>query len=782
MDSTKMVQNGTKKVKKQQKLPTKKNNVLKSDSEYLELNQLVATYDWTKFDKFESIPISTRTKNGLRKNGYKQPTDIQKQSIGYSLAGNDVLGAAKTGSGKTIAFLVPMLECLYKNQWTAWDGLGALIISPTRELAYQIFEVLNKIGGQHDFSVGLIIGGKDLKFESKRMDRCNIIVCTPGRLLQHMDENSLFTCDNLKMLILDEADRILDLGFAKTMNAIIANLPSERQTLLFSATQTKSVKDLARLSLKNPIYISSHENEKYSTPKKLTQSYMVCNLEDKINLLWSFLKQHTKFKIIVFMSSCKQVKFVYELFCKLRPGIPLLALYGSLHQMKRMSIYDKFCQSNRTVLFATDIASRGLDFPGVNWVVQMDCPEDVNTYIHRVGRTARFEDGGESLLVLLPTEETMVELLKEKKVPIDRIMVNPKKLTNIQRKCEAYLARDVSLKESAQRAFKSYLKNTFYMKNKQIFQLDKLNLDQFAHSLGLVITPRVRFIERKLAMDNEKVEEKFKCESDDNVHESIDKKEPNVRGPISSINLTLDNDDDDKDDDLFQVKRVWRFDQTTDSTNDDLNLSVAEPTNKKSTKSISKAAVAKRLLKKNIKLNTKIVFDDDGTTQVFNGGVMQSSNIQARQLDNAKSGIDIELSKKIMEEEDKVDKQMYRNLLKEKNREKKKKLKAQRDSKNSNVELNMSGDEDDSGKLTDFFIENLPDPDRIYGKLEEVDENESDDDKQESSMMIMTENNRTSTKRKYNESDDDSDESEMETMNDEPTSDLENMALRLLSR
>lgn len=482
------------------------------------------------------------------------------------------------------------------------------------------------------------------------------------------------------------------------------------------------------------------------------------------------------------MSSCKQVKFVYELFCKLRPGIPLLALYGSLHQMKRMSIYDKFCQSNRTVLFATDIASRGLDFPGVNWVVQMDCPEDVNTYIHRVGRTARFEDGGESLLVLLPTEETMVELLKEKKVPIDRIMVNPKKLTNIQRKCEAYLARDVSLKESAQRAFKSYLKNTFYMKNKQVFQLDKLNLDQFAHSLGLVITPRVRFIERKLAMDNEKVEEKFKCESDDNVHGSIDKKEPNVRGPISSIDLTLGNDDDDKDDDLFQVKRVWRFDQTTESTNDDLNLSVAEPTNKKSTKSISKAAVAKRLLKKNIKLNTKIVFDDDGTTQVFNGGVMQSSNIQARQLDNAKSGIDIELSKKIMEEEDKVDKQMYRNLLKEKNREKKKKLKAQRDSKNSNVELNMSGDEDDSGKLTDFFIENLPDPDRIYGKLEEVDENESDDDKQESSMMMMTENNRTSTKRKYNESDDDSDESEMETMNDEPTSDLENMALRLLSR
>lgn len=264
-----------KKFQKKRALSRPKND----DDQIAELSEAVASYDWSQFERFEDIPVSSKTKSGLVRNNYHVPTDIQKHSIGYALAGNDILGAAKTGSGKTLAFLVPMLECLYKNRWTSFDGVGALIISPTRELSYQIFEVLKKIGVNHDFSAGLIIGGKDLKFERKRMDRCNIIVCTPGRLLQHMDENPLFNCDNLQMLILDEADRILDLGFAKTMNSIIDNLPSTRQTLLFSATQTKSVKDLARLSLKDPIYVSSHENEKYSTPKNLEQNYMICPLE-----------------------------------------------------------------------------------------------------------------------------------------------------------------------------------------------------------------------------------------------------------------------------------------------------------------------------------------------------------------------------------------------------------------------------------------------------------------------------------------------------------------------
>ncbi len=151
----------------------------------------------------------------------------------------DVLGAAKTGSGKTLAFVIPVLERLYCLQWTRLDGLGALIITPTRELAYQIFETIRKVGLQHDLSAGLIIGGKDLNFEKKRLHQCNIMICTPGRLLHHMDENPIFDCSNLQILVIDEADRCLDLGFSHTMNGIIENLPPKRQTLLFSATQTK---------------------------------------------------------------------------------------------------------------------------------------------------------------------------------------------------------------------------------------------------------------------------------------------------------------------------------------------------------------------------------------------------------------------------------------------------------------------------------------------------------------------------------------------------------------
>ncbi|KAG8542258.1 hypothetical protein GDO81_027095, partial [Engystomops pustulosus] len=348
------------------------------------LEQRYSEINISEIVKFSDFPLSKNTLRGLIDAQYRLPTEIQKQTIGLALQGKDVLGAAKTGSGKTLAFVIPALECLYRQQWMAVDGLGVLVISPTRELAYQTFEVLRKVGRYHEFSAGLVIGGKDLKHESACIHRTNILICTPGRLLQHMDQTSLFDTCNLKMLILDEADRILDMGFSETMNAILENLPVQRQTLLFSATQTKSVKDLARLSLKDPQYVWVHDKAMYSTPATLEQNYVVCDLTQKINLLFSFLKSHLKKKSIVFFSSCKEVQYIYRVFCRLRPGIQVLALYGKQQQMKRMDVYNEFVRKKFAVLFATDIAARGLDFPAVNWVLQLDCPEDANTYIHRV--------------------------------------------------------------------------------------------------------------------------------------------------------------------------------------------------------------------------------------------------------------------------------------------------------------------------------------------------------------------------------------------------------------
>uniref|UniRef100_G3U0G3 ATP-dependent RNA helicase n=1 Tax=Loxodonta africana TaxID=9785 RepID=G3U0G3_LOXAF len=450
--------------------------------------------------RFSDFPLSKKTLKGLQEAQYRLVTEIQKQTIGLALQGKDVLGAAKTGSGKTLAFLVPVLEALYRLQWTSADGLGVLIISPTRELAYQTFEVLRKVGKNHDFSAGLIIGGKDLKHEAERINNINILVCTPGRLLQHMDETICFHATNLQMLVLDEADRILDMGFADTMNAVIENLPKKRQTLLFSATQTKSVKDLARLSLKNPEYVWVHEKAKYSstsTPATLEQNYIVCELHQKISVLYSFMRSHLKKKSIVFFSSCKQVQYLYRVFCRLRPGVSILALHGRQQQMRRMEVYNEFVRKRAAVLFATDIAARGLDFPAVNWVLQFDCPEDANTYIHRAGRTARYKEDGEALLILLPSEEKgMVQQLLQKKVPVEEIKINPEKLIDVQKKMESFLAQDQDLKERAQRCFVSYIRSVYLMKDKEVFDVSKLPLPEYALSLGLAVAPRVRFLQK----------------------------------------------------------------------------------------------------------------------------------------------------------------------------------------------------------------------------------------------------------------------------------------------
>ena len=258
---------------------------------------------------FKDLEINPLLQKGLKESNFITLTPVQQQSLPLTLQSKDLLCAAKTGSGKTLAFLIPALNLLAKLDWTSFDGLGVLILSPTRELALQIFKELQKIGKYLSFSAGLLIGGKDLKQEQLRINKMNILVCTPGRLLQHMDQTPDFHCDNLQLLVLDEADRCLDIGFEKTLNAIIENLPKQRQTLLFSATQTKSVKDLARLSLSDPEYVSVHEKDESSTPMQLSQKYIVLDLNQKLNVLYSFIKTHLKSKIIVFVSSCKQVFF-----------------------------------------------------------------------------------------------------------------------------------------------------------------------------------------------------------------------------------------------------------------------------------------------------------------------------------------------------------------------------------------------------------------------------------------------------------------------------------------
>jgi len=301
----------------------------------------------------------------------------------------------------------------------------------------------------------------------------------------------------LQILILDEADRVLDSAFKGQLDPIISQLPKHRQTLLFSATQTKKVKDLARLSLRDPEYISVHAEAVTATPTSLMQTVMIVPVEKKLDMLWSFIKTHLNSRILVFLSTKKQVKFVHEAFNKLRPGIPLKSLHGKMSQEKRMGVYSQFIE-RQSVLFCTDVLARGLDFDkAVDWVVQVDCPEDVASYIHRVGRTARFYTQGKSLLFLTPSEEKMIEKLQEAKVPIKLIKANNQKLQEVSRLLAALLVKYPDLQGVAQRAFITYLRSIHKRRDKEIFDVSKLSIENFSASLGLPMTPRIRFTNLK---------------------------------------------------------------------------------------------------------------------------------------------------------------------------------------------------------------------------------------------------------------------------------------------
>ncbi|KAF5520057.1 ATP-dependent RNA helicase dbp-4 [Colletotrichum aenigma] len=456
-----------------------------------QLEKAVADFDpKSEFTSFSELPLCEATATGLEKSHFQTLTDIQSRAVPLALKGHDILGAAKTGSGKTLAFIIPVLEKLYRARWTEFDGLGALIISPTRELAAQIFDVLRKVGRNHAFSAGLVIGGKSLKEEAERLSKMNILVCTPGRMLQHLDQTAGFDVDNLQILVLDEADRIMDMGFQSAVDALVEHLPQTRQTLLFSATQSKKISDLARLSLKDPEYVSVHEE---TTPKNLQQHYIVTPLPEKLDTLYGFIKANLRSKIIVFFSSGKQVRFAYESFRHLQPGIPLLHLLGKQKQLQRMEITKRFAEANHSCLFATDVVARGVDFPAVDWVVQVDCPEDADTYIHRVGRTARYERDGKAVLFLDPSEEAgMIKRLEAKKVPVNKITVKESKKKSITNQLQSMCFQNPDLKYLGQKAFISYVRSVHLQKDKEVFKFDELDLDAYAASLGLPGAPQIK--------------------------------------------------------------------------------------------------------------------------------------------------------------------------------------------------------------------------------------------------------------------------------------------------
>jgi ATP-dependent RNA helicase DDX18/HAS1 len=268
-------------------------------------------------EPFELLPIADKIKQALNTMGFTMMTEIQSKSIPECLAGSDLVAAAKTGSGKTLAFLIPIIELLNRIQFTRKQGTGAVVISPTRELSLQIYGVLRDLieYAQYPQTHGLIMGGANRKAEADKLVKgVNILVATPGRLLDHLANTKGFVYSKLQILVIDEADRILDQGFEEDMHQIIKLLPTNRQTILFSATQTRKVEDLARLSMKpNPVYVGVHDDSRNATVEGLQQGYVVCPAEKRFMLLYSFLKKNKNKKIMV--SERISICFLFVLFC-----------------------------------------------------------------------------------------------------------------------------------------------------------------------------------------------------------------------------------------------------------------------------------------------------------------------------------------------------------------------------------------------------------------------------------------------------------------------------------
>lgn len=442
--------------------------------------------------RFDELDISEKTLHALNDMGFERMTEVQARCIPHGMAGRDVLGAARTGSGKTIAFLLPVIELLSRVKWTNRNGTATVIISPTRELALQIYGVVADVCKYHSQSYGICMGGANRKMEADKLQKgVALLVATPGRLLDHLQNTPGFVYSNLQVLIIDEADRCLEIGFEEEMHQIIKYLPKKRQTMLFSATQTTRVEDLVRVSFKNkPIYVGVHDKGAVSTVAGLEQGFVVVSSENRFLLLYSFLRRNLKKKVIVFMSSCNAVKFYYELLNHV--DIPVLDLHGRQKQNKRTTTFYKFCKAQTAILISTDVAARGLDIPSVDWIIQFDPPDEPKEYIHRVGRTARGVDAkGRALLFLLPSELGFLRHLKAAKVPLNEYEFPEKKMAKVQPQLEKLISTNYALNRSAKDGYRSYLQAYASHGMKDIFNVHELDLIAVAASFCFSDPPRV---------------------------------------------------------------------------------------------------------------------------------------------------------------------------------------------------------------------------------------------------------------------------------------------------
>jgi len=329
------------------------------------------------------------------------------------LEGKDVIALAETGSGKTGAFALPVLHTLLDNP----QRLYALVLTPTRELAFQISEQFEALGSSIGVKCAVIVGGIDMMAQSLALaKKPHIIIATPGRLIDHLENTKGFSLRSLKYLIMDEADRILNMDFEEEVDKILKIIPKERHTYLFSATMTKKVAKLQRASLQNPVKVEV--STKFQTVEKLLQSYIFIPQKYKDCYLVSIMNELAGNSFMIFCGTCNNVQRVCLLLRHL--GFQAIPLHGQMSQSKRLGALNKYKSKSRDILIATDVASRGLDIPHVDIVINFDIPTHSKDYIHRVGRTARAGRSGRSITFVTQYDVELyqrIEQLIGKKLP-----------------------------------------------------------------------------------------------------------------------------------------------------------------------------------------------------------------------------------------------------------------------------------------------------------------------------------------------------------------------------
>ena len=368
--------------------------------------------------------------------GYQTPTAIQRESIPIALEGKDIIGLAETGSGKTAAFALPILQALLENPLKKRFGL---VMAPTRELAYQISQQFEALGSLIGVRCTVIVGGMDMVPQAIALNKDpHIIVATPGRLLDHLENTKGFSLRQLQYLVMDEADRLLDLDFGPILDKILQVLPRERKTMLFSATMSTKLDNLTRAALRNPVRVSISSSS-YQTVKNLLQRYMFIPHKFKDIYLIALLHEYAGQTCIVFTRTVHETQRLAFLLRALGRGA--IPLHGQMPQSARLGALNKFRSKSREILVATDVAARGLDIPSVDLVLNFDLPPDSKTYVHRVGRTARAGKSGVAVSVVTQydieifqrIERALGKKLEEHPMARDEVMVFAERVAQAQR-------------------------------------------------------------------------------------------------------------------------------------------------------------------------------------------------------------------------------------------------------------------------------------------------------------------------------------------------------------